>query len=72
MLDAQHGGPIVTLPGDELTPKKGLVKIQVRLNAQPNLESMAVGNVVIQTEARAWLPTTFKHIAAIFIRESGF
>lgn len=72
MLDSTHGGPIATLPGSELTPKQSLVKIQVTLDEQPNLQSVAVGNVHISTQARALLPTMVKYIAAIFIRESGF
>lgn len=72
MLDAQHGGPIATLPGKELIPKQNLVKVQVTFNEQPDLQSVAVGNVHITTQARALLPTMVKYIAAIFIRESGF
>ena len=72
MLDAQHGGAIATLPGDKLVPKQALVKVRVSFDAQPNLQRMAAGNVVIQTQARAWLPSAFERVAALFVRESGF
>lgn len=72
MLDARYGGPIATLENNNHTPKRALVKIQVRLDEIPQLASMMTGNAVIQTKAQAWLPTVFERIAAIAIRESGF
>ena len=72
MLDAQHGGTISTLTGDKGIPKQALVKVRVSFNDQPNLQRMAVGNVKIQTQARAWLPTAFERVAALLVRESGF
>lgn len=72
ILDAQHGGAIATLPGDKLTPKQTLVKVRISFDAQPYLQRMATGNVAIQTQARAWLPTIFERVAALLVRESGF
>ena len=72
MLDAQHGGKIATLAGDKSIPTQGYYKVRVRFNAQPNLQKMIVANVKIETEAKAWLPTVFERVAALFVRESGF
>jgi putative peptide zinc metalloprotease protein len=72
MLDAQYGGKIATLPGDKLIPTQGYYKVRVSFNAQPNLQKMTVANVKIETEAKAWLPTVFERVAALFVRESGF
>ncbi|MBC7755447.1 MAG: HlyD family efflux transporter periplasmic adaptor subunit [Bdellovibrio sp.] len=72
MLDAQHGGKIATLPGDKSIPTQGYYKVRVRFNAQPSLHKMTVANVKIETEAKAWLPTVFERVAALFVRESGF
>jgi putative peptide zinc metalloprotease protein len=72
MLDAQHGGKIATLPGDKLIPTQGYYKVRVSFNTQPDLQRMTVANVKIETEAKAWLPTVFERVAALFVRESGF
>lgn len=72
MLDAQHGGKIATLPGDKSIPTQGYYKVRVSFKRQPNLQKMTVANVKIETEAKAWLPTVFERIAALFVRESGF
>lgn len=72
MLDAQHGGKIATLPGDKLIPTQGYYKVRVSFETQPDLQKMTVANVKIETEAKAWLPTVFERVAALFVRESGF
>jgi putative peptide zinc metalloprotease protein len=72
MLDAQHGGKIATLAGDKSIPIQGYYKVRVAFNVQPNLQKMAIANVKIETEAKAWLPTVVERIAALFVRESGF
>lgn len=72
MLDAQHGGKIATLPGDKSIPTQGYYKVRVSFEAQPTLQKMTVANVKIETEAKAWLPTVFERVAALFVRESGF
>jgi len=63
---------IAKLPSDKRVPKQSLVKVRVNFDTQPNLQSMVAGNVVIQTQARAWLPSAFERVAAAFVRESGF
>jgi putative peptide zinc metalloprotease protein len=72
MLDAQHGGAIATLSGDKLVPKQAFMKVRVSFVTQPSLTSMTTGNVVIETQAKAWLPSLFERVAAAFVRESGF
>jgi putative peptide zinc metalloprotease protein len=72
MLDAQFGGKIATLPGNKAIPTQGFYKVRIRFNQQPNLQRMAMANVKIETQAKAWLPTVFNRIAALFVRESGF
>ena len=72
MLNVQYGGPIATLEGSKDAPRLALYRVRVQFNAQPNLVKMAVGNASIDTKAKAWLPTAFERIAALFIRESGF
>jgi hypothetical protein len=72
MLDAKHGGSIATFQGEKSIPTQGFYKVRVRFNQQPKLEKMALANVKIETQAKAWLPAVFERIAALFVRESGF
>ncbi len=72
MLDAQHGGTIATLAGDKSIPAQGFYKVRVNFKQQPNLQKMTLTNVKIETQAKAWLPTVFERVAALFVRESGF
>lgn len=72
MLDAQHGGKIATLQGDKSIPVQGFYKVRVNFNQQPELQKMAVANVEIETNSKAWFPAFFDRVAALFVRESGF
>lgn len=72
MLDAQHGGGIATLQGDKSIPTQGFYKVRVQFSNQPRLSIMALANVKIETQAKAWLPTVFERVAALLVRESGF
>lgn len=74
ILNAVHGGQIATLPNSEGVPTKPFYKVRVVLNnINPQvMHHMLVGDVKIETEAKAWLPTVFERFAALFIRESGF
>ena len=72
MLDAQTGGNISTLPGDKRSPIAALYKVRVTLNSQPDSTQMATGHAIIQTQAKAWLPTHLTRIWAVLVRESGF
>ena len=72
MLDAQHGGNIATLPNDKSIPTQGFYKVRVQFKQQPSFNKMALVNVKIETQAKAWLPTVFERFAALLVRESGF
>ena len=72
MLDAQYGGNIATLQGDKSIPTQGFYKVRVQFSQQPALNKMALAHVQIETQAKAWLPTAFERVAALFVRESGF
>ena len=79
MLDAQTGGPIVTLnasPADGQSgarvPRDALYRVRVQLDTAPPLRHMAVSRVVIQGHQRAYFATLFERVAAVFMRESGF
>jgi putative peptide zinc metalloprotease protein len=72
MLDAQYGGNIATLTGDKSIPAAGYYKVRVNFNQQPNIQKMALANVDIETQAKAWLPAVFERMAALLVRESGF
>ncbi len=72
MLDVQTGGPIATLPGDKRSPVAALYKIRVVLDGQPDLTQMVAGHAIIETEAKAWLPTQLNRMLAVLVRESGF
>jgi hypothetical protein len=37
-----------------------------------NKPNWTIENVKIERQAKAWLPTVFERIAALFVRESGF
>lgn len=74
MLDAATGGPIVTaVHGDsKLEPKEVLFKVRIHLMEKPRSSQMALADVQIHGEARAWLPEKLTRVAAVIIMESGF
>lgn len=72
MLDAQHGGNIATLAGDKSIPTQGFYKVRVQFKQQPSFSKMALVNVKIETQAKAWLPTAVERVAGLLVRESGF
>jgi putative peptide zinc metalloprotease protein len=72
LLDAQHGGSIATLQGNESVPSQGYYKVRIAFVKQPKLRQVMMANVKIETSPNAWLPSVFNRIAALFVRESGF
>lgn len=73
MLAAEHGGELTTLGDKALTPKQALYRVHITFkNVPKDLNKVAVAHAKISTQAKAWLPQAFKHVAAIVIRESGF
>lgn len=74
ILDAQSGGPIATLPaaGNARSPRDAIYRVRISLDGAPLNAQVAVGEVVIDGVARAWLPSILEGMAAILIRESGF
>jgi putative peptide zinc metalloprotease protein len=76
LLDAQYGGEITTLPPssahDKSVPTQAYYKVRIAFDTPPKVNRMALVNVKIKTEARAWLPTFIDRIVALFVRESGF
>jgi putative peptide zinc metalloprotease protein len=71
-LDAQHGGPVQTFPGDKHIPVQSLYRVRLKLEAGVHFQQMRLGHVTVQTQARAWLPSIFSRVLAIILRESGF
>jgi putative peptide zinc metalloprotease protein len=78
MLDAQSGGPILTLPATstehhaEHAPRDAIYRVRIILDQPPGVSRMSVGKVIITGEARAWLPSVFERIASVLLRESSF
>ena len=76
LLDAQYGGTIATLPAsgahEKSVPTQAYYKVRIAFDEPPQVKKMAIADVKIETQARAWLPTFADRIAAIFVRESGF
>ena len=74
ILDAQSGGPIATVPaaGNARSPRDAIYRVRISLDGAPVNSQVAVGEVVIDGVARAWLPSILEGMAAILIRESGF
>jgi putative peptide zinc metalloprotease protein len=72
MLDAQNGGAISTLPGTGHIPTQAFYKVRVVFDTQKDLSKMLLAEAAIETQAKAWLPTFFERVAALFVRESGF
>ena len=72
-LNAKSGGDIVTLDNEKNVPRNAIYRVRVKLDSPPpENHQMKTGNVVISGEAKAWLPTILKRIAAVAVRESGF
>jgi len=78
MLDAQYGGPILTLPATnterriEHVPRDAIFRVRILLDQPPPVSRMSVAKVIIKGEAHAWLPSVFERIASVLLRESGF
>ena len=81
MLDAQAGGPIVTLgpaAGERRAevqgqvPRDALYRVKIALDDRPSHDQAAIGRVMIDGDTRAWLPAAFERIASVLVRESGF
>jgi putative peptide zinc metalloprotease protein len=81
MLDAQAGGPILTLASSTserrseattLAPRESLSRVKIQLDERPPQAQAALVRVVIDAERRAWLPAALERVASVFIRESGF
>ena len=73
MLDARHGGPIATQPGERLAvPVESLYRVRLAL-AEPLPASREMrGSVSIdaQRQSPAW--QFLQRVAAVVVRESGF
>lgn len=77
-LDAAAGGPIPTLPNQQQgpaagrSPRESLYRVRVLLNEVPEQQRIAIGEIRIAGEGRAWLPTAINRILALGVRELGF
>ena len=77
-LDAAAGGPIATLPNQQQSPTPGrspresLYRVRIVVNGSPALPRIAIGEVRIAGEGRAWLPAAVNRILAVGVRELGF
>lgn len=73
MLDARHGGPVATQPGERLAvPIESLYRVRLSL-AQPLPTSREMrGTVSIQAQRQSPAWQFLKRTAAVVVRESGF
>ncbi len=80
-LDAQHGGPIVTVdpPGGQVNgqdigrvPKDALFRVRIRLEDRPVSRSAVTARVVIEGDAHSLLTRAARRVVSVFVRESGF
>lgn len=73
MLAARFGGPFTTTEGSrELAPSRSLFHVLIQLDAPPATGQESLGDVQIEGSRRSLLGEAFTHVAAVFLRESGF
>lgn len=76
MLDAQFGGTIATLPvsgaHEKSVPIHAYYKVTIAFDEAPNLKKIAIADVKIETQAKAWIPSFADRVASLLVRESGF
>ena len=73
MLDAQHGGPIATQPGDKRGyPVKSLYRVRLALAEPPDVSHEANGHATINGTRISLLWEGLQQALAVVIRESGF
>lgn len=74
MLDAQSGGPLATLPGsgNAHVTRDSIYRVKIALDEPPVAFQVALAEVVIAGQARAWLYSVVEGMASVLIRESGF
>ena len=73
LLDARHGGPIATQPGErQAVPVESLYRVRLSLaEPLPALREMR-GSVSIQAQRQSPAAQFLKATAAVLVRESGF
>ena len=73
MLDARHGGPIATQPGERLAvPVESLYRVRLAL-AEPLAASREMrGSVSIEAQRQSPAWQFLQRVAAVVVRESGF
>jgi putative peptide zinc metalloprotease protein len=77
MLDAEFGGPIVTVlrtdeRGGEHVVRDGIFRVRVALDEAPSHEQMMLCSAFIAGARHSLLGGAFEHVASVLIRESGF
>lgn len=73
MLDASHGGPIATQPGDKQSvPVKTYFRVRLALSEPPPNSRETLGQARIEGAPQSLLMNAAKHVIALIIRESGF
>ena len=77
IMDAKSGGSVVTLDMQnkdtpKYAPRDTLYRVRVALDTPPPQLQMETRDAIIEGERSAWLPSVFKRIAAVLVRESGF
>ncbi|MDS4077420.1 MAG: HlyD family efflux transporter periplasmic adaptor subunit [Candidatus Accumulibacter sp.] len=73
LLDARHGGPIATQPGERASlPVDSLYRVRLTLNEplSDNRETRGIALIDGQRSVPLW--QGFKRLAAVIVRESGF
>ncbi|MCO7515155.1 HlyD family efflux transporter periplasmic adaptor subunit [Pseudomonas guariconensis] len=72
-LASRHGGPLeVVGQGDALVPAAPLFHLLVQLDAPPPTLHETRGHLQIEGQRRSLLANGLMHLAAVFMRESGF
>ncbi|GAA6140187.1 HlyD family efflux transporter periplasmic adaptor subunit [Hydrogenophaga sp. 5NK40-0174] len=80
-LDAQHGGPIVTVepPDGQINgqdigrvPKDALFRVRVKIDEPPVTHAAMAARVVIEGDAHSLLARATRRVVSVFVRESGF
>ncbi len=73
MLAVRFGGPLLTSEGSrELAPAQSLFHVLIQLDTPPTTGQESLGDVQIEGSRRSLLAEAFTHLAAVFLRESGF
>ena len=72
LLADTYGGPVETVEGEKLVPRRALYRVRVGLEVPPPAMHMARVTVVIEGRRESLAADWLRAVSAVLVRETGF